>query len=207
MSALSTFPSGAVPLPDATKPVSGEGRPTPWWGMVCLIMTEATLFAGLIGAYFFYRASAKQWPPPGIELPNLTLGIIFSFVLWGSSIPMLIAERGIKRGNQRALRFGLMAAWILGATFIAYSLYDFHQLHFGWRDNAYGSIFYTTVGLHTFHVFVGLVMSVVVQIKAWQGKFSKERHVTVQVYAMYWHFVDSIWIFVMPAFILSPHIK
>ncbi|HEV3354911.1 MAG TPA: heme-copper oxidase subunit III [Acidimicrobiales bacterium] len=199
--------TAAVPVPEATAPTKGEGRPTPWWGMACLIMTESTLFAGLIGSYFFLRASSKQWPPPGIEEPKVMLALIFSFVLWGSSIPMLVAERGIKRGNERTLRFGLMGAWILGAAFVAYSLYDFHELHFGWRNNAYGSIFYTTVGLHTFHVFLGLVMSVVVQIKAWLGKFSKERHVTVQVYAMYWHFVDAVWLVVFPTFILSPHIK
>ena len=120
---------------------------------------------------------------------------------------MLVAERGIKRGHQRALRAGLMLAWIMGAAFLLFSLHDFDELKFGWRDNAYGSIYYTTVGLHTFHVFVGLVMSIVVQIKAWLGKFSEGRHVTVQVYAMYWHFVDAVWLFVFPTFILSPHIK
>jgi len=206
---MSTVSAAAavVPVPEATASVGGEGRPTPWWGMVCLIMTEATIFAGLIGSYFFYRAAAKQWPPPGIEEPKLTLSIIMSFVLWGSSIPMLVAERGIKRGNQRALRFGLMLAWIMGAAFLGYSMKDFSELHFRWGQNAYSSIFYTTVGLHAFHVFVGLVMSGVVQIKAWLGKFSEERHVTVQVYAMYWHFVDAVWVFVLPTFILSPHIK
>ena len=203
MSTIST----AVPLPEATVPVHGEGRPTPWWGMVCLIMTESTIFAALIGSYFFYRAASKQWPPPGIEEPKLGLAIIFSVVLWGSSIPMIIAERGIKRGNQRALRFGLMAAWLMGAAFVAYSVQDFSVLKFPIGENAYTSIFYTTIGLHTFHVFVGLMISAVVQIKAWLGKFSEERHVTVQVYAMYWHFVDAVWLFVMPAFILSPHIK
>ncbi|MBV8386468.1 MAG: heme-copper oxidase subunit III [Acidimicrobiia bacterium] len=197
----------AIPVPEATVPVKGEGRPTPWWGMVCLIMTEATLFAGLIGSYFFYRAASKQWPPPGIEEPKLTLSIIMSFVLWGSSIPMIFAERGIKRGNQARLRIGLIGAWIMGAAFLGYSMKDFSELHFRWGQNAYSSIYYTTVGLHTFHVFVGLVMSGVVQIKAWLGKFSEERHVTVQVYAMYWHFVDVVWLFVMPTFILSPHIK
>jgi heme/copper-type cytochrome/quinol oxidase subunit 3 len=197
----------AVPLSEATAPARGEGRPTPWWGMVCLIMTEATLFAGLIGSYFFYRASAKQWPPPGVEEPKLTLSIIMSFVLWGSSIPMLIAEHGIKKGRQMRLRFGLMMAWVMGAAFLGYSMKDFSELKFSWGENAYASIYYTTVGLHTFHVFVGLVMSAVVQIKAWLGKFSEQRHVTVQVYAMYWHFVDVVWLFVMPTFILSPHIK
>ena len=202
-----TATSPAVPLPEATVPVRGEGRSTPWWGMVSLIMTEATIFAGLIGSYFFLRAASKQWPPPGIEEPKLAYSIIFSFVLWGSSIPMLLAEHGIKEGRGRRLRFGLMGAWLMGAAFLGYSLYDFHELHYGWRDNAYGSIYYTTVGLHTLHVFIGLVMSVVVQIKAWLGKFSAERHTTVQVYAMYWHFVDAVWLFVMPVFILSPHIK
>jgi heme/copper-type cytochrome/quinol oxidase subunit 3 len=199
--------AAAVPIPEATAPAHGEGRSTPWWGMVCLIMTEATIFAGLIGSYFFYRAAAKQWPPPGIEEPKLTLSIIMSFVLWGSSIPMIVAERGIRRGSQGALRFGLMAAWIMGAAFLGYSMKDFADLKFRWGQNAYSSIFYTTVGLHTFHVFVGLVMSGVVQIKAWLGKFSEERHVTVQVYGMYWHFVDAVWLFVFPTFILSPHIK
>ena len=207
MTALSTSTAAALPLAESTTPVRGQGRPTPWWGMVCLIMTEATIFAALIGSYFFYRAGSKQWPPPGVEEPKLTLSIIMSFVLWGSSIPMLMAERGIKHGRQRALRFGLMAAWIMGAAFVGYSMKDFAELKFRWGENAYSSIYYTTVGLHTFHVFVGLMMSIVVQIKAWQRKFSAERHVTVQVYAMYWHFVDAVWLVVMPTFILSPHLK
>ena len=53
MTAVSASAAGAVPLPEATTPVRDQGRPTPWWGMVCLIMTEGTLFAGLIGSYFF----------------------------------------------------------------------------------------------------------------------------------------------------------
>jgi len=62
-------------------------------------------------------------------------------------------------------------------------------------------------GLVIVHVLVGLAMSGVVQIKAWQGKFSAEQHTTVQVYALYWHFVDGVWVFVFSAFILSPHLR
>jgi len=79
MSTIST--TAAVPAPDATTPVRGQGRSTPWWGIVALIMTEGTLFAGLIASYFFLRAASKQWPPPGIEEPKLTLAIVFSLVL------------------------------------------------------------------------------------------------------------------------------
>jgi len=81
------------------------------------------------------------------------------------------------------------------------------RFHFGWRTNAYGSIFYATVGLHAAHVVIGLLMSLVVQLKAWQGRFSAERHLTVEVYALYWHFVDAVWLFVFPVFVLSPHIR
>jgi len=205
MSTVAT--TAASPAPDALTPVRGQGRSTPWWGVVALIMTEGTIFAGLIGSYFFLRASAKVWPPPGIEEPKLALSIIFSLVLWGSSIPMIVAERGIKRGHQGALRVGLFLAFLMGAAFLLFTVYDFNELHFGWRTNAYGSIYYTTVGLHALHVLIGLAMSAVVQLKARMGKFSAERHMTVQVYALYWHFVDAVWVFVFSAFILSPHIR
>jgi heme/copper-type cytochrome/quinol oxidase subunit 3 len=171
-----------------------------------MIMTEGTIFAGLIASYFFLRASSTEWPQGHLELPKLGSSIVFSLVLWGSSIPMIVAERGIKRGKQGALRGGLLLAFLMGAAFLVYTAYDFNQLHFGWRTNAYGSIFYTTVGLHALHVLIGLAMSGVVQIKAWQGKFSAQRHMTVQVYALYWHFVDAVWIFVFASFIVSPHL-
>ena len=196
-----------APVPDATRPAEAPGRPTAWWGIVCLIMTEGTIFAGLIAAYFFLRASAHEWPIGGLEKPELKTTIIFSLVLWGSSIPMVVAERAAKRGNGFRLRMGLMLSFFMGAAFLVHTAVDFDKLHFGWRTNAYGSIFYTTVGLHAQHVFVGLAMSAVVQVKAWLGKLTPKKHTTVEVYALYWHFVDVVWVFVMPTFILSPHIR
>src|SRR5947208_8163573 len=98
MSAVTT--SAAHPAPDAVTPVSGQGRPTAWWGIVTVIMTEGTIFAGLIGTYFFLRASSSEWPQGHLEEPKLALSIIFSLVLWGSSVPMIVAERGIKHGRQ-----------------------------------------------------------------------------------------------------------
>ena len=67
---------------------SRRGYGTAWWGMVCLITTEAMIFAILLASYFFLRASAKVWPPAGVERPELPLSIVFSLVLWGSSLPV-----------------------------------------------------------------------------------------------------------------------
>ena len=105
------------------------------------------------------------------------------------------------------IRAGLMVSFLMGAVFMLYTADHFRKLHYGWRDHAYGSIFYTTVGLHAIHVSIGLAMNLVVQAKAWAGKITARRHQTVEIFALYWHFVDAVWLFVFPVFVLSPHIR
>jgi cytochrome c oxidase subunit III len=197
--------SEAVPAPSVTliRPTTKRGYSSAWWGMATLITTESMVFVILLGAYFFLRASSPTWPLGGIAPPELKLAVPFSFVLWGSSLPIFYAEAAIRKGHQRGLRAGLLVSWLMGVAFLLYTAKDFHDLTFGWRDNAYGSIFYLIVGLHALHVFVGLCMNVVVQIKAGQGKFSANRHTTVEVFALYWHFVDAVWIFVFLSLFVS----
>ena len=132
-----------VAVPVAPRP----GRSTTWWGMMLVIATEATLFACLLAAWFFLRAASKDWPPAGVELPDLSLSIPFSFVLWGSSIPVVLAERALERGRIGWFQVGMALARVLGAAFLAFTAYDFHELHFGWQDHAYGTAFYVIVGL------------------------------------------------------------
>jgi heme/copper-type cytochrome/quinol oxidase subunit 3 len=181
-------------------------RGTAWWGMMSLIATEAMIFAGLLGSYFFTRAAAKEWPLGGIEEPELPRIILFTFVLLGSSVPIFWAEAAIRRGDVRRLRIGLFLSFLLGFAFLVNLGFEYDELTFGARDNAYGSLFYGITGLHGLHVAVGLLMNLVVQLKARLGRVSRERHVTVTVFGMYWHFVDVVWIFVFSSLYLSPHI-
>ena len=192
--------------PGLTRPATRRSYPTAWWGMAMLIVTEAMVFVILISAYFFLRAASKEWPLNGIEAPPLELSLPFSFVLWGSSLPIFWAEASIRNGKLRPFKIGLMISFLMGASFLAYTLYDFHELDFGWRDNAYGSIYYTIVGLHALHVFIGLGMNVVVQIKGWLGRYDRGRHASAEVFFLYWHFVDVVWVLVFPSLFLSPHI-
>ncbi|HTO01449.1 MAG TPA: heme-copper oxidase subunit III [Microthrixaceae bacterium] len=180
---------------------------TAWWGMAVMIMTEATVFVVLLSAYFFLRASSKVWPPAGIESPDLRLAIPFSIVLWASSIPLIWAESSIRNGNLSRFKAGVATSFVMGVAFLSYTIYDFSQLSFGWTENAYASAFYVIVGLHGLHVVVGLLMSVVVQLKAWLGRYDRGYHNSAEVYFLYWHFIDVVWIFVFPALFLGPHIK
>ena len=189
-----------------TRSARRRSYPTAWWGMAMLIVTEAMVFVVLLAGYFFLRAASTEWPLADIEAPPLELAIPMSFVLWGSSIPIFWAEASIRNGKQRPFKIGLMLSFVMGLTFLLYTLYDFHELHFGWRDNAYGSIFYTIVGLHALHVFIGLGMNVVVQLKAYMGRYDKGRHASAEVFFLYWHFVDVVWLAVFPSLFISPHI-
>jgi heme/copper-type cytochrome/quinol oxidase subunit 3 len=197
----------AVPLETLTSPSTRRGYGTAWWGMSILILTEGMVFAILLASYFFLRAASRTWPLAGIELPELRLAIPFSAVLWGSSLPIFWAEAGLRRGDVTRLRIGLALSFVMGAAFLGYTLHDFQSLTFGWRDNAYGSIFYVIVGLHALHVVIGLAMNLVVQLKASLGRLSGGRHASVEVFALYWHFVDVVWVFVFASLIVGPHLR
>ena len=133
--------------------------------------------------------------------------LVMSAILWSSSLPVHIADRAVRRGNQRLLRTGLLAGFRLGATFLGMQvlveypkvLAEFHP-----STNAYGSLFFTITGFHGFHVVVGLLISLWTQMRARQGAFDEHRHVTVQNFAMYWHFVDVVWLFVLLTVYISP---
>jgi heme/copper-type cytochrome/quinol oxidase subunit 3 len=195
----------AVAVPIA--PAGHRGRSVTWWGMLMVIATEGMIFACLLAGWFFLRAASKQWPPPGVELPDLRLSVPFSFVLWGSSIPVLWAEWGLKRMRLGVFRAGMALSWVMGAAFLGYTAYDFHELHFGWRDHAYGSAFYVIVGLHAIHVLIGLAMSAVVQLKAALGRYDRGHHRSAEAATLYWHFVDAVWLFVFPSLFLSTHVR
>ena len=181
-----------------------------WWGMVWLIATEATLFAMLIASYFYLRFRAGPvWPPDGIAKPELELPLIMTAILWSSSIPVHIADAGIRKGSQTRLRVGLALGFLLGATFFVMTVgVEWpEKLHeFKPTTNAYGSLFYTVTGFHAAHVLVGLLVSAWTQVRAWRGAFGETRHVTVQNFSMYWHFVDVVWAFVLASIYISPHL-
>ncbi|MFN2613703.1 MAG: heme-copper oxidase subunit III [Actinomycetota bacterium] len=196
--------------PGEVLPNTASGPRSPsWWGMVLFIATEATLFALLIASYWYLRfRNGPVWPPDGIEKPKLDLALVMSAILWTSSIPMHWADHAIRKGKQARLRIGLLMSFLLGLTFLLLqSIVEYPDaLHkHPPSSGAYGTLYFSLTGLHGLHLLVGLLMSVWVQIRAWQGAFDELHHITVQNFALYWHFVDTVWLFVLATVFLSPH--
>jgi heme/copper-type cytochrome/quinol oxidase subunit 3 len=181
-----------------------------WWGMVLFISTEAALFGTLVAAYFYMAfKAAPDWPPAGIPRPSLALPLVMTVILWSSSLPVHLAERAITRGNQRMLRLGLLAGFVLGGIFLVLQLgveYPEKLREFTPSTNVYGSMFFLLTGFHGFHVIVGLAFSLWTQVRARLGAFDRYRHLTVQNFTMYWHFVDAVWAAVLFAIYLSPRL-
>jgi heme/copper-type cytochrome/quinol oxidase subunit 3 len=187
-------------------PINPAERRNPgWWAMVLIITTEAMLFAYLLFAYFYLGSmSNTPWPPSGP--PELKLVVPNTIILLASSGTMWWGESGIRQGSQLRLRLGMLVTLLLGAAFLVIQGIEYSKKDFALQSNAYGSLFFTITGFHGAHVFVGLLFNVVVQIRAWLGHFTAERHLAVTNASMYWHFVDAVWLVVFTTLYLVPHI-
>ncbi len=196
------------PVPRKLGVALSRGRAPGYWGMWMLIFTEAVLFSILLTSYFFIRFQQREWPPDGIADPELFMVAIMTPILLLSSVPVHWADIAVRRGRIGQMKAGLFLAFAMGATFLVLQGFEYRHFlqEFSPRTNVYGSLFFTITGFHGFHVLAGLLMLAWLQLFGWRGYWTKERHLPVQVIAMYWHFVDVVWIFILLTVYLSPYL-
>jgi heme/copper-type cytochrome/quinol oxidase subunit 3 len=169
-----------------------------WWGMALLIATEFTLFASLIASYFYLRFQNEQWPPAGIEAPSVTLPLVLTGVLVLSTIPMfgaVVAARGGRRWRAWAL---------IGLALLAQGAYLGLQIWLFARDmnsfspsaTAYGSIYFTLLGVHHVHVAIGLALDLWLLGVIAFG-LTNYRLLALRVIALYWYFIAFVGVLVV----------
>ena len=166
-------------------------------GMLLFIISEVMVFGAFFTAYFFIRVvQGDQWFPfQGHDLPKVVAGVN-TCILVSSSFTMHWALEGAKRGNRAALQAGILTTFLLGLTFLFIQINEYVHVGFAPQDFAQATIFYGLTGLHGAHVFIGLTLLAMVNIRAFRGHFSPEQHRGVEVPGIYWHFVDVMWIIV-----------
>jgi heme/copper-type cytochrome/quinol oxidase subunit 3 len=172
--------------------------------MICLIATEASLFAYLLFSYFYVGAQAAQWPP--VAPPELRLAAPNTVILLASSMSLWWADRGIRQGQRSRLVAGTAITIVLGIVFLLIQLMEYHGKNFGPSSHAYGSLFFTVTGFHFAHVAVGLLMLAEVELRALLGHFNAARHLAVRNVALYWHFVDIVWLCVFFSLYITPRL-
>jgi cytochrome c oxidase subunit I+III len=201
-----TAPAAELALPTEER---AAPRPNAWWGMLLLVCTEATLFAVLLTSYFYLRSrSTGAWPPDGIEDPKLLLPLIMSALLVSSDIPMVIADRRIRRGDRTGLEIGAAITFVMGTGFLILQFVEYSDdiEKFHPQTDAYGSLFYTINTVHALHVLAGLLLIGWVFLRSREKEITRRNSIAVQVTSLYWHFVHVAWLVILFALYVSPHI-
>jgi heme/copper-type cytochrome/quinol oxidase subunit 3 len=181
-------------------------KPPGWWGMALFILTEAILFSLLLASYFYLLSSAAVWPPAGTDKPDLLLPGIDTAILLLSSVPMFWATYAIGHGQRRNLSLALILSGILAVAFLIIQGFSLVDSGISATANAYGSIFLTVELTHAAHLVVALLFLSYALIRNQLGHFDADHHLGIETTAMYWHFVDIVWIFVFLSLHIAPYV-
>lgn len=177
-----------------------------WWAMVCLIAIESTVFLGLIAMYFWLKLVNPAFPPEGIDAPGLLLPTINTVILIIAGAAMIIAKRGIVRGDQRTLKIGQFVGLTLALVFLAIKIVEFSGYDYDWSTHAYGSITWLMSGFHLGHVVSILLKGGVGFAMALRGMFRPDRHLAFELSVMYWTFVVIAWLPIYFTIYISPRL-
>lgn len=165
-------------------------------GLWLFIISDSFVFAGLLVSRFYLFAG---------ERPDLNqwLGFAVTFILLTSSFFMYRADVAMKYGDVKSFSRNIFATIVLGIMFLLGVVgLEWPIAPFSPGDNAIASIFFTMTGMHALHVLSGVILLIIVYRNGRQGLYSEKRHFPVEAAAIYWHFVDVVWVFFYPALYL-----
>lgn len=165
--------------------------------MYCLIAAEAAIFTIFVVAYIFYIGKSVTGPQPQ---DVLHVPVFFTICLLSSSLTIHFALKSLRHGVDRSFALWWLLTFVLGALFLAGTAREWRHLIYDEgltiQTNLFGTTYYSLVGLHAFHVTVGLLALATVSIFTGMGRVRREHAPRIEVLSMYWHFVDAVWVVV-----------
>ncbi len=180
-----------------------------------LIGSECLLFASLISTYLVYKGKSLVGPLPHtesqcmlhgkmqtceqiFEIPLVTFG---TAILLFSSFFVVMALNGAQSGNRKKLISWLALTVLCGLFFIGMQVYEFQHFYhkgLGYSTNLFSGTFYTLTGFHGSHVTAGVIWLSTLLVLAIKGKIPPAKALNLEIAALYWHFVDVVWIVIFP---------
>jgi len=203
---MSTTTRGEITMPTPTPAPSSLMEkpafsvPAKKMAMWLFIIADTATFAGCLVAYGFLRNATPNWPRPFHSITNLA---VMTFILLTSSLTMLNGVKAARAGKKGgALRWTLITA-ALGIAFALLHIREWMALidegmtllKNPWGTGLFGASFYSITGLHLTHVTGGVIALIVVGLRYKGGRYHAD---DLEVLGLYWHFVDLVWMFVVP---------
>jgi cytochrome c oxidase subunit 3 len=166
-----------------------------WWGIIGFMVIEGVGFALTFGAYFFIMGHEQGWPPEGRLPPDVLAGTLFTIVILLSEFPNTIVKKAAVLGDVPTIRRLLPVMVGVGVVLIVIRAFEFNSLNCRWTDDAYASIIWALLVLHTSHILTDWIDTVVLGgLMFTPVAYEPRRWVDVDENSMYWRYVWLLWI-------------
>jgi cytochrome c oxidase subunit 3 len=165
-----------------------------WWGTLAFMLIEGTGFALAIVVYLYLMSLAQQWPLHA-PAPDLLPGAVLTLLLIASLLPNILVARWARAKDLRKVRIGLIVMSLMGIAPLIVRVFEFPAMHINWDQNAYGSIVWVMLGLHTTHILTDLIDTLVLTALMFSRHGDNpRRYGDISDNAMYWNFVVATWL-------------
>jgi cytochrome c oxidase subunit 3 len=193
------------------------------YGMILFIASEVMFFVAWFWAYFFAalypgdvqhdggiltgvtgrdQVTGGHWPPmPAADGSFVStfdpwhIPLLNTVILLTSGATVTYAHNALLKGNRRGVIGGLTVTILLGLTFTAFQAFEYAHAHFTFGGHIYGATFFMATGFHGFHVIAGTLFLTAILGRTLAGHFPPHHHAAFDAAAWYWHFVDTVWLF------------
>jgi len=166
-------------------------------GMYCLIAAEVAIFTIFVVAYLFYLGKSTTGPQPK---DVLHVPVFYTIYLLSSSLTVHVAVRKLIAGRMAAFALLWLLTILLGGVFLFGTACEWMHLIYDEgltiSTNLFGTTYYSLVGLHAFHVTMGLLALTTVAVFYYAARLGREHAERLEILSMYWHFVDAVWVVV-----------
>lgn len=190
------YASGQLPTSDVDHTYTSTGLNHRKLLMWVFLSSDCMFFGALIATYMVYRGQSLIGPYP-IDIIDVPITTISTFVLLCSSFAMVQALAATNRNDQKGIQIWLLATAFMGLIFIGFQAYEFNLfLGEGLRidTNLFGTTFFTLTGFHGAHVTLGIVWLLILFVMGRKGRLGPASALDVELAGLYWHFVDIVWI-------------
>ena len=164
-----------------------------WWGVIGFMLIEGMGFVLAIGAYYYLLPYEHSWPP-NQPPPSLLWGTVFTAVAIASELPNFWIKRRAKRYDLPAVRLGLTLMTLVGVALLGVRAMEFTAINVRWDQNAYASITWALLALHTLHITTDVYDSAVLAVLFFKKEATGRRFADASDNALYWHFIVWSWV-------------
>ncbi|MGZ2410664.1 cytochrome c oxidase subunit III [Sphingomonas sp. F9_3S_D5_B_2] len=166
-----------------------------WWGIIGFMVVEGAAFGLAFAAYFFLMGHEQGWPPEGRAAPDVLAGTLFTILIIASEVPNTMIKKAAEARDVPTIRRLLPVMVAIGVVLLIIRGFEFNSLNVRWSDNAYGSIVWALLLLHTTHIltdwFDTLVLMFLMRTPlGYEGR----RLVDTDENSLYWRYVWLLWI-------------